>query len=450
MTEIKSILKRLEITKKKAHIIIRGMIEHMDKGLCGRKSSLAMFPSYAAVPTGNEKGEYMACDIGGTNLRVLTVKLKGKSKFWVTAQHDKIHIPRKHKHGNAEALFDFIASAIGAFAERRDPTPEKTIKLGLTWSFPVFQTSIASGIHKIWSKDWGVKGVVGKDVIKHLNAAFKRQSVSSVKVAALCNDTVGTFATGRYVKDQCVMGVILGTGTNAAFPLPVREIKKLKTRFPKKRMIVNMEWGNFAIPFRQEWDKSLDKSSNNPGRHTLEKMVSAAYLGEVARIIFKGLIKKKILFDGKNSFAFEKFHDGEDEEKDIPGIYSKHLSRIDSDHSVGLKDIGRLLAELGIKDTSIEDRKIVKQITEAIFLRSARVSAAAIAAVIKKQKIKLTKPVVIAIDGSLFEKASYYAGRMREFFREEFGSSASRIRLVLSKDGSGVGAAILAAVADQS
>jgi len=44
-----------------------------------------MLPTYVfGWPTGQEKGSYLAVDLGGTNLRVCLVELEGDSKFEVT------------------------------------------------------------------------------------------------------------------------------------------------------------------------------------------------------------------------------------------------------------------------------------------------------------------------------------------------------------------------------
>ena len=47
------------------------------------ESSLRMLKSYLGLPSGKETGEYLALDFGGTNLRVLRIKLMGEGKFEV-------------------------------------------------------------------------------------------------------------------------------------------------------------------------------------------------------------------------------------------------------------------------------------------------------------------------------------------------------------------------------
>ncbi len=53
----------------------------------------------------------------------------------------------------------------------------------------------------------------------------------------------------------------------------------------------------------------------------------------------------------------------------------------------------------------------------------------------------------IAVDGSLFEKYPRFRSRMEGVFRELYGDRASRLNLILTTDGSGFGAAVIAAVA---
>lgn len=54
-------------------------------------------------------------------------------------------------------------------------------------------------------------------------------------------------------------------------------------------MIVNMEWATFGdkmdvLPANR-FDKLLDENSANPGEHSLEKLTSGMYLGELARYL---------------------------------------------------------------------------------------------------------------------------------------------------------------------
>ena len=64
-----------------------------------------------------------------------------------------------------------------------------------------------------------------------------------LQVRALANDTVGTMEAAAYSYPDTAMGVILGTGTNAAYIEKTANIGKWKGA-PSDEMVINTEWGN--------------------------------------------------------------------------------------------------------------------------------------------------------------------------------------------------------------
>lgn len=85
------------------------------------------------------------------------------------------------------------------------------------------------------------------------------------EVAALVNDTVGTLAAASFADKDAVIGVILGTGTNACYV--ERKCAGTKVDSQSGEMIVNTEWGNFAAPSLPmlDADRIIDHGSVNPG-----------------------------------------------------------------------------------------------------------------------------------------------------------------------------------------
>lgn len=61
-------------------------------------------------------------------------------------------------------LFDFIASALQQFVEKEgngsEPSPIRRRELGFTFSFPVKQTSVSSGILIKWTKGFAIESMV--------------------------------------------------------------------------------------------------------------------------------------------------------------------------------------------------------------------------------------------------------------------------------------------------
>jgi len=101
---------------------------------------------------------------------------------------------------------------------------------------------------------------------------FFSSSPQSLKitVTALVNDTVGTLATRAYRDPSCYVGVIFGTGTNAAYVEKASEVPKFKQETKTGKMVINMEWGSFddnkqILPVTI-YDLVLDRASPNPSK----------------------------------------------------------------------------------------------------------------------------------------------------------------------------------------
>lgn len=124
-------------------------------------------------PNGHEQGNYLTVDLGGTNLRVCYVNLTEGKRQFDQAQR-KFTLPDEVKSGTGEQLWDFIAEKVEAFL--RDHQHEiEHFPLAFTFSFPVDQRSLNSGILQRWTKKFDVSGVEGQDVVPLLDAALRRR-----------------------------------------------------------------------------------------------------------------------------------------------------------------------------------------------------------------------------------------------------------------------------------
>ncbi|MBU0895029.1 MAG: hexokinase, partial [Candidatus Omnitrophica bacterium] len=101
---------------------------------------------------------------------------------------------------------------------------------------------------------------------------------------------------------------------------------------------------------------------------------------------------------------------------------------------------------LGVKDPGTEDGKTIRKICSLLAVRAARISAAAIFAVITRIDPDIKKRHIVAIDGSVYEKLPGFAENIKSAVSELSGVRTGKIRISLTKDGSGYGAAIIAAV----
>ena len=121
-------------------------------------------------------------------------------------QSEEVAIPAELLVGTCKALFAFIAERVVAFTGRK-----AVGSLGFTFSFACAQTALDAGTLLGWTKGFALVDGVGSDVVGMLRAALA-DAGSSLCVAALVNDTVGTLAAARYADAAACVAVILGTG----------------------------------------------------------------------------------------------------------------------------------------------------------------------------------------------------------------------------------------------
>ncbi|MFA5163930.1 MAG: 4-alpha-glucanotransferase, partial [Patescibacteria group bacterium] len=355
---------------------------------------------------------------------------------------ERFKLTKEHISGSQEVLFDAIASFVKQFLAKHNLTD--SYDLGFTFSFEVNQADIDKGITVRMSKGFTTTGIVGKDVVALLRDAFKRKGVNNVRVVAIDNDTTGTQVARAYLDNNTSLGVILGTGTNICVRLPMDKIIKQfsnKDNYKATHMIVNMESGNFNknLP-RTKYDKLLDSKSTNPNEAWEEKMVSGMYLGELMRLTLLDLINQKLLFRGKTPKILSSYQSFETR-------YIGDIEALDLNKRMNIWKLRLLFKKLLL---SRKDAKIIQLIANLIATRSARVAASLIAGALLYIDPNLTNKHTVAIDGSVFEKHYKYQARMHQAFRELLSDKASNITTTLTHDGSGVGAAIIAAVASKA
>ena len=421
-----------QFSADRARRLITDFHRQMRLGLAGTPESLQMLPTYCPLPTGNETGTFLALDMGGTNLRVLSVHMDGKGGIG----HGRINqhaIPDNVMTGTADSLFGFIAARIREFALQH-LSHERRYRLGFTFSFPVEQHSLASGRLIAWTKGFTAGGVAGRDVVSLLQAAMRRQGLYHVHITALLNDTTGTMARQRYHDPDCDMGVILGTGTNACYAEHCNRIANIAKATGK--MIINMEWGNFNGIKQTKYDQRVDASTPNSGSQLFEKMVSGMYLGELVRIVISDMASKGLVFNAaQRPEVFFTPH----------AFTAAHVSAVLADTSQTMDGTSSLLDSLGNKDYSLWDMQALGTVCRLAASRAARLAATAMAAVVTWMDPDLSATHTIAIDGSLFEKMPGFARNISAMLQELLVVQARQIRLQPAKDGSGIGAAVVAA-----
>ncbi|KAH7061995.1 hypothetical protein BKA63DRAFT_192779 [Paraphoma chrysanthemicola] len=309
-----------------------------------------------ALPTGKEKGKFLSIDVGGTNLRVGFIELigdlddstkeasqrsDGENVFAkIKRSHDKNWPIGDHlKMDQAEDLFAWIADCIAevvteAIEEASDTGGTQSlfgheILLGITFSFPMAQTRLSEATLLPMGKGFAITSDLnlGKMLLdgyaRHCqeptgngsipgNEPNKRRKLSHlprIRVAAITNDTVATFASLAYAvkaapNSRVAMGLIVGTGTNATVPMKLDRLhpakqKSLPNPDAVETVVINTEWTIRGtdkplvdLDIKTSWDLTLDAHSDAPGFQPFEYMTAGRYLGEIVRLVFVEIVAK--------------------------------------------------------------------------------------------------------------------------------------------------------------
>lgn len=431
--------RELILDNEKIRKLMKVFLENVERGLkkaTHPTSIVKCFPTYVQdLPNGTEKGKFLALDLGGTNFRVLLIELSGehfemKSKIFAIPQHIML--------GSGEQLFDHIAECLAIFVKEEQVADQK-LPLGFTFSFPLSQTGLTVGYLERWTKGFNCSNVVGNDVVQMLNEAIDRRGDVQIEICAILNDTTGTLMSCAWKNHATRIGLIVGTGSNACYVEKQKNAEMWSdVDMGSGNVLINLEWGAFgddgALDFvRTEYDEDIDRNSVNPSKQKCEKMISGMYMGELVRLALERFTKEGLLFGGKGSdMLFERGR-----------FYTKYVSEIESDPPGVFNNLRDICEELALKHATEQDFINIRYICECISRRSAHLVSAGLATLLNKMD---EKNVTIGIDGSVYRFHPHFHNLMMEKIKELVDPSIE-FDLMLSEDGSGRGAALVAAVA---
>ncbi|KAK7108300.1 hexokinase-4-like [Littorina saxatilis] len=388
---------------------------------------------------GTENGEYLGLDLGGTNYRVVLAKFKNGVAD-ITIQN--YVIPEHVLSGPSSGAFDFIADGIRQFFEKYNMKGRtKKIPLGFTFSFPSRQKTLKSQTLVTWTKSFKCPDGPGLDPVQLLEEALQRNAPDvPVEVVVVMSDTTSTLMAGNYVDKKARIGLILGTGCNAAFVENLDNIERWSgDRKDPQHVIVNVEWGatgdKGCLDFcRTKYEKQLDQLSNHPKSFTFEKSVGGLYLGELVRLMLVELAKEGLVFGGYLPPSLQPPW----------SLTATQITQIESDKGDDSSNTVSALKELGVSDPDADDVAVVREVAEMVCRRGAYVVSCGLAALVKRMGLAA---VTVAIDGSVYERHPKFHGYMMEILGDSRFDSNTQIELILVKDGSGQGGAFAAASA---
>jgi hexokinase len=315
----------------------------------------------------------------------------------------------------------------------------EVLPLGFTFSFPLRQEGLTKARLVTWTKGFKCAGVEGEDVVRLLQEAICRRGDVEIDVCAVLNDTTGTLMSCAWLNPNCRVGLIVGTGTNACYVEKLENVGLWDADYNEPaKVIINTEWGAFGdngcLDFiLSDYDRDIDEHSINAGRQLFEKMISGMYMGEIARLILERLTREGYLFGGQGSDNLYK----------RGNFFTKYISEIESDKPGEYQNCRQVLEELSLNYITDQDCKDVRYVCEVVSKRAAQMAAAGVACLLNKMG---EKSVVVAVDGSVYRFHPHFHNLMTETINR-LVDPGIKFDLMLSEDGSGRGAALVAAVA---
>ncbi|HZK20175.1 MAG TPA: hexokinase [Treponemataceae bacterium] len=388
--------------------IISGLLYDMQKGLDdgpGIKvmdASQEMIPTWTNPPAAVPKNQsVIVIDAGGTNFRSSLVSFDANGVATIS-QLEKTSMPGIERELGKKDFFNTIAANL-------DHLKNKSAYIGFCFSYAMHMTPDGDGKVLSFSKEIKAKEVIGSLVGASLSKALVERGWKRPKKIIMLNDTVAALLAGAANENSgraysSYVGFILGTGMNTAYiePNPIKKIDGQKDSAgnpPANPQIVVCESGLFNKVVRSDFDIALDKTTNTPGRYTVEKMCSGAYLGPLASIVINTACDEG-LFSEPFVQAFKK----------IDTFEAYDMDRFLYTPAATTTKLGAVVAAGNERDAAM-----LAALLDAIIDRCSRLAAALIAAAVIKcgKGSSAAKPVCVNCDGTTFYKTYNLQARIR-------------------------------------
>jgi len=407
-------------------------IDEMEKGLCGKDSSLKMLPTFidfSDISKINFNQSVIVLDAGGTNLRSALVKFSKNYKAEIT-NLSKYLMPGVKREVSKDVFFDKIVSSLKKIINQSD-------KIGFVFSYPIEIFKNKDGKLIKFTKEIKAPEVEGEFIGKNLIITLGKKNYCNKKKVVLLNDTVASLLSGiiaypkRYY--ETYVGFVLGTGMNVSYFEKNSNIEKLKdidtgseinkqVKLKKlsdksrknlvdfnweSKQIINVEAGNFSRGPIGIIDEIFDKKTLNPGHARYEKMFSGAYFGNLALEVLKKAADDNIL--SKNAA------------KIIYGL--KELNSKEIDLFLAFPPINSIWSPY-INLLTLQDILLIYFIFDFLIERAAVLAAIVLGSIIIKTQTGKNPcyPVCIVAEGSSFYKMKNFNYRVNAHLKDIFKS----------------------------
>ena len=354
-----------------------------------QSSPACMLPSFThLLPSGREQGTYLAIDVGGSTFRVALVRLYGgeRQRAAEIVLMSSARIDASVRALEGQHFFDWMAAHIEAMLCQVDDEDLGSriagglpLPVGLSWSFPIDQTSARSGRLIPMGKGFRCSnGTVGQDLSLLIEQACQIRNIS-IRVEAIVNDSSATLLSQAYSDPRTCMSLILGTGTNVALHFPVHGIAPSKFGVRPEswfecaqHVLINTElsmFGGGILPTTR-WDEHLNRTHLRPNYQPLEYLTSGQYLGEIVRLILVEAVESAHLLSGDLPHSLRQPY----------SLRTETIAFIEADSSSSLSSSASLLQKEHtlLSSPSVDDLVFIQRVCSFVSQRAAAYLATAI------------------------------------------------------------------------
>ena len=361
----------------------KAFADAMHAGLAAPQKNMPMLPTYLYSSGKLQKGEKaIVIDAGGTNFRTALIGFDGKKA--VIDALDKRPMPGAAEPATWEQFISCVADCV-------QPLLKQAKDIGFCFSYPVEITPECDGKVLGLTKQVEIEGAVGSYLGASLRAELEKRGEKVGRIVVL-NDTPATLLAGKVLSKGSYdgyIGLVAGTGCNTCCEIECGKIGKLGLTGGGK-MLVNLESGSFRAFPRGDADLAMDEDLPDTGAYVAEKMISGRYLGQVCMYTLK-MAAKEGLFSERATEIIEKMT-----EVTTPTIDKWGSARFP-------------------KGFNSEDRVNLVYIISALFERSARCIASKLCGILEITGAGSSRPVCIAVDGSLYSESKLLRPELERF-----------------------------------
>lgn len=197
----------------------------------------------------------LVIDVGGTYLKISEVAT-GLDPDSPRSSEDAQCTPSLYRYPDMSEIpnmdrmrwNDWVADKVVEFYD--GCLPESKVNASLTFSYPLIQTSVNNAVMERASKNFCFRveeDMLDIDIVDALNSSLRTRGVD-VCINCVVNDSAATYMAGIARGYTNVIGVVVGTGSNASFCV---------RKDDGREVLYNSEWGSTRIPESMLTDADL-------------------------------------------------------------------------------------------------------------------------------------------------------------------------------------------------